>query len=139
MSNKKKFMTLEMQLFCIQEKEAGKSLSQICQSVHRKFNVATSKSVVHRLLREEKKSSDNRRRVEGDNFKIFKKLKKKFFKILNFRTVPSSPLVKFSKKMEIVPSSPVSSSPLGLYRRFGQGYILVECTASSMMSEQFCD
>ena len=95
-----------MQLFCIQEKEAGKSLSQICQSVHRKFNVATSKSVVHRLLREEKKSSDNRRRVEGDNFKIFKKFKKKLFKILNFRTVPSSPLVKFSKKMEIVPSSP---------------------------------
>ena len=59
-------MTLEMQLFCIQEKEAGKSLSHICQSVHRKFNVATSKSVVHRLLREEKRSSDNRRRVEGD-------------------------------------------------------------------------
>ena len=48
-------MTLEMQLFCIQEKEAGKSLSQICQSVHKKCNVATSKSVVHRLLREEKK------------------------------------------------------------------------------------
>ena len=47
-------MTLEMQLFCIQEKEAGKSLSQICQSVHRKFNVATSKSVVHRLLRKNK-------------------------------------------------------------------------------------
>ena len=55
MSNKKKiFMTLEMQLFCIQEKEAGKSLSQICQSVHRKFDVATSKSVVHRLLRKKK-------------------------------------------------------------------------------------
>ena len=65
-------MTLEMQLFCIQEKEAGKSLSHICQSMHIKLNLATSKSVVHRLLREEKKSSDNRRRVEGDNFNIFK-------------------------------------------------------------------
>ena len=47
-------MTLEMQLFCIQEREEGKSLSQICQSVHRKFDVATSKSVVHRLLRKNK-------------------------------------------------------------------------------------
>ena len=73
MSNKKKiFMTLEMQLFCIQEKEAGKSLSQICQSVHRKFNVATSKSVVHRLLREEK----NLATTEGGSKEIISKFSK---------------------------------------------------------------
>jgi hypothetical protein len=60
------------------------------------------------------KSMKNQWKINENLWKIYEKIKiyeKKLKIILNFWTVPSGPLVKFSKKMEIVPSGPVPSGP----------------------------
>ena len=64
------------------------------------------------------KKNQNLWKINEKLMKIYEKIKiyeKKLKIILNFWTVPSGPLVKFSKKMEIVPSGPVPSGPSWLY------------------------